>query len=88
VMLIAVLALVGALAAIAAFLFAVVVVGIRQEPSDQELSSRASGPVAVLVRRLLGVHVRRPADANANDDREACLAGHSAERWNTDGEGR
>jgi hypothetical protein len=49
-MLIAVLTLVGALAAIAAFLFAVVIVGIRQEPSDQELSSRASGPVALLVR--------------------------------------
>ncbi len=86
-MLIAVLALVGALAAIAAFLFVVVVVGIRQEPADQELSSRASGLVAVLVRRLLAVHVRRPADAEADDKRESCLAGQSADRWNTDGEG-
>jgi hypothetical protein len=85
-MLIAVIALVVALAAIAAFLFVVVVVGIHQEPSHQELSSRASGPVTAIVRRLLGVYVRKPA--RAEEDREECFAGHSTDWWNTDGEGR
>jgi hypothetical protein len=86
--LIAVIALVVALAAIAALLLVAVVVGIHQEPSHQELRSRPSGPVAAIVRRLLGVYIRKPADAEADDDREACLAGHSTDSRNTDGEGR
>jgi hypothetical protein len=39
---------------------AVVVVGIRQEPSAQELTRQAPGLMAGLTRRLLGVYVRRP----------------------------
>jgi hypothetical protein len=39
---------------------AVVVVGIRQEPSAQELTRQAPRLMASLTRRLLGVHVRRP----------------------------
>lgn len=39
---------------------AVVVVGTRQEPSAHELTSQAPSLIARLVRRLLGVYVRRP----------------------------
>jgi hypothetical protein len=42
-------------------MLAVVVVAIRQEPRDREMSSMAPSPIAVMVRRLLGVYVRRPA---------------------------
>lgn len=39
---------------------AVVVVGIRLEPSAQELTRQAPSLIATLARRLLGVYVRRP----------------------------
>jgi hypothetical protein len=39
---------------------AVVVAGIRQEPSAQELTRQAPRLTARLTRRLLGVYVRRP----------------------------
>jgi len=39
---------------------AAVVVGIRHEPSGDELSSRPPTRTAALVRRLLGVSVRKP----------------------------
>jgi hypothetical protein len=39
----------------------VVVVAIRQEPRDMELSNVAPSRVAIRVRRLLGVYLRRPA---------------------------
>lgn len=41
-------------------LLAVVVVGIRQEPPTAELSSQAPARTAALVRRLLGLYVRKP----------------------------
>ena len=41
-------------------LLAVVVVAIRQEPRDAEMSDVAPSLIAVLVRRLLGVYLRRP----------------------------
>ena len=41
-------------------LLGVVVVGIRQEPPWTELSDVAPSRVAVMVRRLLGLYVRRP----------------------------
>ena len=41
-------------------LLGVVVVGIRQEPRSAELSDVAPSPIAVLVRRLTGLYVRRP----------------------------
>jgi hypothetical protein len=40
--------------------FAAVVVGIRQEPSSQELTGQAPRLMARMTRRLVGVHVRRP----------------------------
>ena len=39
---------------------AVVVVAIRQEPHDAEMSNVAPSLIAVMVRRLLGVYLRRP----------------------------
>ncbi len=41
-------------------LLAVIVVAIRQEPRDKEMSHVAPSLVAVMVRRLLGVYLRRP----------------------------
>ena len=41
-------------------LLAVVVVAIRQEPRDAEMSNEAPSLIAVMVRRLLGVYLRRP----------------------------
>jgi len=38
----------------------VVVVAIRQEPRDTELSNIAPSRTAVSIRRLLGVYLRRP----------------------------
>jgi hypothetical protein len=75
-MFIALISLVIAATALVLILLAVVVVGIRRETRTAELSSRAPGLVAGLVRRLLGVGVRRPEPA-ADDRREACLAGHA-----------
>jgi hypothetical protein len=57
----------------------VVVVGIRHEPSTVELRSQPPSRLAALVRRLLGVSVRRP-DPHATDDEtpESCFAGRSS----------
>jgi len=41
-------------------LLVVVVVAIRQEPRDAEMNDVAPSLTAVLVRRLLGVYLRRP----------------------------
>ena len=41
-------------------LLAVVAVAIRQEPRDMELDNMAPSLIAVVVRRLLGVYLRRP----------------------------
>jgi hypothetical protein len=55
---------------------AVVVAAIRRETPTAELSSQAPGLMAALVRRLLGVGVRRPDPAS--EQREECFAGHAA----------
>ena len=57
-------------------LLIIVVVGIRQEPPTEELSEQASSLVVAFVRRLLGVHVRKP-DSPPNlgqGDEGPCLA--------------
>jgi hypothetical protein len=63
----------GAGLVLTATVLAIVVAGIRQEPS--ELSSRAPGLGAALVRRLLGVYVRRPGRESDADERETCMSG-------------
>ena len=41
-------------------LLAVIVVAIRQEPRDTEMRTVAPSLIAVMVRRVLGVYLRRP----------------------------
>ena len=62
---------------------AVVVVGIRQEPSAKELSSRAPNATTARVRRLLGVYVRKPDQPPAFDsDRgEPSITARDSPRW-------
>ncbi len=48
-------------AAVVLVLLAVVVVVIRQEPRETEMRTVAPSLIAVVVRRLLGVYLRRPA---------------------------
>lgn len=48
----------------------IVVLGIRQEPPTEELSQQAPSLLAAFVRRLLGLHVRKP-DSPPNLDQEA-----------------
>ena len=52
--------LIGTVTIFVGLLLVIVVVGIRKEPSTEELSEQASSLVAVFVRRLLGLHVRKP----------------------------
>jgi hypothetical protein len=59
-MLTALIMVVIATVALVLILLAVVVVAIRQEPRDMELDNMAPSLIAVVVRRLLGVYLRRP----------------------------
>ena len=59
-MLTSLILIVLAAVALVLVLLAVVVVAIRQEPRDTELNKVAPSLIAVMVRRLLGVYVRRP----------------------------
>ena len=51
----------AAVGGITLILLVIVVVAIRQEPRDIRMSNVAPSRVAVRVRRLLGVSLRRPA---------------------------
>jgi hypothetical protein len=51
---------VSAVVVLVLLLLAVIVVAIRQEPRDMEMSHVAPSLIAVMVRRLLGVYLRRP----------------------------
>ena len=55
--LILVVFVVGALVLV---LLAIVVVAIRQEPRETEMRTVAPSPIAAVVRRMLGVYLRRP----------------------------
>jgi len=57
-------------------MLAVVVFAIRQESRDTEMSNVAPSLIAFMVRRLLGVTVRRPTLPADNTDRE--------EEWSPD----
>ena len=79
-MLAALLFAAAAAALIVVLLLAVVVAGIRQEPADAEMTSRAQRPTAALARIVLGVHVRRPDPAqDTNAHRCSCLASQGSE---------
>jgi hypothetical protein len=78
-MLAALLFVAAAIALVVVLLFAVVVAGIRQEPVNAEITSRARRPTAALARRLLGVYVRRSYPADDTDThRCSCLAGQGS----------
>ena len=79
-----VLTLVSGLAVAAVMVLVMVVMGIRSE-RRYRMSTRPQGLLDALVRRLLGVYVGRPADAEDRDDREECLTGQSADWWNKGG---
>ena len=51
---------VGAVMVLVLVLLAIVVIGMRQEPPTDELNMQAPSLFAALVRRLLGVYVRKP----------------------------
>jgi hypothetical protein len=60
-----------AVSALVLVMLAVVVIAIRQEPRDAEMSDGAPSLIAVVVRRLLGVYLRRPTTpADSTDWRE------------------
>lgn len=59
-MLTVVILIVSAATGLVLVLLAVVVVAIRQEPRDMEMNDVAPSLVAVMVRRMLGVYLRRP----------------------------
>jgi hypothetical protein len=58
-----------AVSALVLILLAVVVVAIKQEPRDAEMSNVAPSLIAVVVRRLLGVYLRRPSPPAASTAR-------------------
>ena len=80
-MLIALISLVFAVGGLVLILLAVVVAGIRREPPAAELSSRPPSVISAMARRLIGVHVRKPDPAtdDADNRRDACLAGRGVE---------
>ena len=51
---------VGAAMVLVLVLLAIVVIGIRQEPPTDELNRQAPSLLAALIRRVLGVYVRKP----------------------------
>lgn len=60
-MLTVVMLIAAAAAGFVLVVLAVVVVAIRQEPRDMEMNNVAPSLTAVMVRRMLGVSLRRPA---------------------------
>jgi hypothetical protein len=78
-MLAALLFVAAAMALIVVLLLAVVIAGIRQEPANAEMISRAPGAIAALARRLLGVYVRRPDVHDVDGHRCSCLTGQGSE---------
>jgi len=59
-------------------LLAVVVIGMRQEPSEDELRRQAPNLMAALVRRVLGVYVRKPDPSLDGWNGEPCLTASDA----------
>jgi hypothetical protein len=88
----AIVIVVLALAALGLAGFVVLLVGTRNEPTHDELSSRAPSLLATLTRRRLGVSVRKPSRANPNSSadapREPWFAGAGYTPRNRDDEGR
>jgi cytoskeletal protein RodZ len=60
-MLTVLLLIVFVVVALVLVLLVIVVVAIRQEPRETEMRTVAPSLIALVVRRLLGVYLRRPA---------------------------
>jgi hypothetical protein len=69
---------VGSVMVLVLVLLAVVVIGIRQEPPTDELSRQAPSLFAALVRRSLGVSVRKPGPSPDERHGEPYLTAHDA----------
>ena len=65
------LILIAAAMGLVLVMLAVVVVGIKLEPSAQELTRQAPSLIAALARRLLRVYVRRPDPSVIPDEQHA-----------------
>jgi hypothetical protein len=69
---------VGAMMVLVLVLLAVVVIGIRQEPPADELNRQAPSLFAALIRRMLGVSVRKPDPSLDERHGEPYLAARDA----------
>jgi hypothetical protein len=65
---------VGAVIVLVLALLVIVVLGIRQEPPNKEFSIQAPSLFAAMVRRLLGVYVRKPDPHLDERHGEPCLS--------------
>lgn len=75
-----IIVIVCAATVLVAVLLVVVVVGIKLEPPASELSTKAPGLTAAIVRHALGVSVRKPTSTEF--PREICLTGQGSSNWN------
>lgn len=87
-MLAAALILVLALAVVGLVIFVALLVGMRSEPTYDELSPRAPSLLAALARRTLGVSVRKSATASVDPPREPWFAAAGYTPINRDDEDR
>jgi excisionase family DNA binding protein len=73
---------VGTVMALVLVLLALMVIGMKREPLTEELSMQAPSLFAALVRRLLGVYVRKP-DSSLDERRgKPCLTARDpGRRW-------
>lgn len=60
--------IIGFAAVLAVLLLVIVVVGIRQEPTTEELGEQAPNLIAAFVRRLLGTYVHKPDSCRTRVD--------------------
>jgi hypothetical protein len=74
-----IIVIVCAVAVLVAVLLAAMVAGMRREPPASELSTRAPSLTAAIVRRALGVSVRKPD--TGEHTRETCLTGQGSSGW-------
>lgn len=58
---------IGSTTILVVLLLVIVVIGIRTEPPSEELTERAQSLVAMFVRRLLGLNVRKPYSSPSAD---------------------
>jgi hypothetical protein len=69
---------VGAAMVLVLVLLAVVVIGMSQEPSEDELRRQAPSLMAALVRRMLGLSVRKPDRGPDERNGEPCFTASDA----------